>query len=199
MRKMFSLAVAALMATMNVNAQNNGYDTRHEIGISYGAGCNSDIITSFGGALGKALVGAQSDNDSRFGTIAVEYFYHTSKVIGVGAIAGFGQNKEDTRSKNTGELWGSNTDTYYTIMPAVKFNWLRKSHFGMYSKLAAGIMFSRFRYERTDGKENTDNSTDFNWQVSLIGVEAGSATLRGFAELGSGEQGIILAGVRYKF
>ena len=39
----------------------------------------------------------------------------------------------------------------------------------------------------------------FNWQLSLIGVEAGSPYMRAFAELGFGEQGIVCAGLRYKF
>ena len=39
----------------------------------------------------------------------------------------------------------------------------------------------------------------FNFQVSAIGVEVGSPKFRGFAELGYGEQGIALIGLRYKF
>ena len=45
---------------------------------------------------------------------------------------------------------------------------------------------------------NDDASTTFNFQATFVGVEVGGA-LRGFAELGVGEQGIILAGIRYKF
>ena len=37
------------------------------------------------------------------------------------------------------------------------------------------------------------------WQASLLGAEVGSQNLRGFFELGVGEQGIILAGIKYKF
>ena len=45
-----------------------------------------------------------------------------------------------------------------------------------------------------------DDKTDllFNFQASLLGVEFGGA-FRGFVELGFGEQGIALAGLRYKF
>ena len=56
-------------------------------------------------------------------------------------------------------------------------------------------------YNDNDGqvKSEAESLVHVNWQVSLIGIEAGSPTVRGFAELGTGEQGIILAGVRYKF
>jgi hypothetical protein len=38
----------------------------------------------------------------------------------------------------------------------------------------------------------------FNWQLSLLGLEFGSS-IRAFAEVGMGEQGIVLGGVRVRF
>jgi hypothetical protein len=38
-----------------------------------------------------------------------------------------------------------------------------------------------------------------NWQLTAIGVEVGSKQIRAFAELGTGEQGIFLGGIRCKF
>ncbi|MBQ3753757.1 MAG: hypothetical protein II864_09470 [Prevotella sp.] len=85
-------------------------------------------------------------------------------------------------------------------MPAVKFDWLRKKYFGMYSKLAAGATLRQEKYDSNNGSNDYDDSAvHFNWHVSLIGIEAGSPAIRGFAELGIGEQGILQAGVRYKF
>ena len=96
-KKIFLVALTALIATVSMNAQ-AGYYTKHEIGISYGFGSNSDIVNGFGGGLGKSL-----------------------------------------------------------------------------------------------------NKTHFNWQASLVGIEAGGGALRCFAELGIGEQGMALLGIRYKF
>lgn len=48
------------------------------------------------------------------------------------------------------------------------------------------------------GTKDSDSKVVFNWQASLIGMEFGGA-FRGFVELGMGEQGIILGGLRYKF
>ena len=71
----------------------------------------------------------------------------------------------------------------------------------MYSKLAAG-----FTLRRETAKPSNQNMSDasesamhFNWQASLLGIEAGSSVLRGFVEVGVGEQGVALAGVRFKF
>ena len=87
-------------------------------------------------------------------------------------------------------------------MPAVKFDWVRKKYFGVYSKLAIG---ATLRHEKIDYDDNSsyddhnDSELHVNWQLSFLGIEAGSPTLRGFLELGTGEQGIFVAGLRYKF
>ena len=200
MKKILLMAVAALIATVNVSAQ-EGYDTKHEIGISYGFGSNSDIINGFGGGLGKALGGARSENRMRFGALSAEYFYHVSEVIGVGGILSYARYKEDVYWRSDDTKSGVDTNNYFTIMPSVKFNWLRKDHFGMYSKLAAGVSLCNFKSENENknSESETENQVKFNWQASLIGIEAGGSRLRGFAELGFGEQGIGLLGIRYKF
>ena len=90
-------------------------------------------------------------------------------------------------------------------MPSVKFNWLRKNHWGLYSKLAAGVTYAYFNEKYYDelGKNIDDKATAndivFNFQATAIGVEAGGSHVRAFTELGIGEQGIALAGVRFKF
>ncbi len=200
MKKILLVAVAALIATVSVNAQ-AGYDTKHEIGISYGFGSNSDIINSFGGGIGLGLGGSRGDDKKRIGAISAEYFYHASEVIGLGGIFSYARYTQDVIFNRDDSKMGYNADNYFTIMPAAKFNWLRKDHFGMYSKLAAGVTFAKFKYENESGNNsnNTDNLVHFNWQASLIGIEAGGSRLRGFAELGFGEQGIGLLGIRYKF
>jgi hypothetical protein len=87
-------------------------------------------------------------------------------------------------------------------MPSVKFNWLRRDHWGLYSALSAGVMFVRDKVSSNyhgDRKADSDNVTCFMFQVTGIGIEAGGEALRGFAELGFGEKGALCAGLRYKF
>ena len=85
-------------------------------------------------------------------------------------------------------------------MPAVKFNFLRKKNFGLYSKAALGVTYRTEFIDYDDGSEDYDEKDLLlNWQLSFIGIEAGSPYLRAFAELGIGEQGVVCAGLRYKF
>ena len=71
----------------------------------------------------------------------------------------------------------------------------------MYSKLAVGATLRNESFDSDDPAVQDDSDTEVhvNWQASLLGIEAGSPSLRGFIELGTGEQGIALIGLRYKF
>ncbi len=197
-KKLLVMVAFAMMTAMNVNGQNGYDDTKHEVAISYGIDSNSQIIDAFE-HIGGALVGAKFENETFMGPISAEYFYHVKNWLGVGGILAYGQNKQDVYI--LGDKDGVSKNTYLTLMPAVKFDWLRKKHFGMYSKLGVGATLRSEKYDSdtASGKDYSDSEVHVNWQVSLLGIEAGSPTLRGFLELGTGEQGIILAGVRYKF
>ena len=198
MKKNLLMVAVAMMTVMSVNAQ-NGYDeTKQEVAITYGLWSNSEIIDAFEN-VGGALVGAKFENEKFSGPISAEYFYHVKNWLGVGGIIGYGQNKQDVYL--LGDKDGESKNTYLTLMPAVKLDWLRKKHFGMYSKLAFGATLRSEKYNSdvSSSKDDSDSEIHVNWQASLLGIEAGSPTFRGFMELGTGEQGIFLVGVRYKF
>ena len=197
MKKIFVMVAAAMMTAMSVNAQNGYDDTKHEVAISYGIDSNSQIIDVFE-EIGGAMFGGKLENEKFFGPISAEYFYHFEPWLGVGGIVAYGVNKQDVMSGK--DKIGESKNSYYTLMPAVKFDWLRKKNFGMYSKLAVGATLRNEKYDsNNDSNDYDDSEVHFNWQASLLGIEAGSPTFRGFLELGAGEQGIVLVGVRAKF
>ena len=196
MRKLTLLILAAMMGTTGMKAQ-NGYDeTKQEVAVGLGVLPNSQFLDMFE-KVGGALAGAKFENEKFFGPISAEYFYHVKPWLGLGGIIVYGQNKQDTYLNH--EMIGKNKNTYITLMPAAKFDWLHKQHFGMYSKLALGATLRNEKYDRLDGRNSSDSELHVNWQISPLGLEAGSPTVRGFVELGFGEQGIALAGLRYKF
>ena len=82
MKKLMMMVVAAMMATVNVNAQVE--NLRQEIGVTYGTG-----VSVFGDGLGEGLgraiangmfgmgkVGTETYDEKDFGTLSLEYFYH---------------------------------------------------------------------------------------------------------------------------
>ena len=199
MKKILLLAVAAMIATVNANAWED--NVKQEVAISYGVWSNSDIINAFE-TIGTNIVGASTGDEHFMGPIGVEYFYHLNKWFSVGGIGCYGQMHQDlflTGKKNGKD--GEIKNYYLTLMPAMKFDWVRKSHFGVYSKLGIGgtLRNEKIDYDAASKDDYNDTEVHVNWQISLLGLEAGGNRLRGFLEIGTGEQGIFDIGLRYKF
>ena len=198
MKKILVMVTVAMMTAMNVNAQNGYDDTKHEVAISLGGASNSQWIDVFEDLTTAMFTGKLGDRDFD-GPFSAEYFYHVKNWLGVGGIFVYGRSTQDILESD--RKIGDANDNYLTLMPAVKFDWLRKKNFGMYSKLAFGATYrsEKIEYQNVKDKDYDESAFHVNWQVSLLGIEAGSPTLRGFVEVGTGEQGIGLIGVRYKF
>jgi hypothetical protein len=234
--KSMMIAAALLCGTVN-NAQaqsNNYYETEDEVAISFGAGTNSQIFSAFSNLFGvmcEALITSVAtagthtghtsyDNEKYIPPISVEYFHHLNKTVSIGGIGCFNgytsdmffnwqQNSGDgTATLKSKDKIGSAKKYYATLMPAVKFDWVRTKNFGVYSKVGIGLtyMYEKEIQKKDDtgkdiGDKKIHSESRFmgNFQASLLGIEAGSQKIRGFAELGCGEQGILLAGLRYKF
>lgn len=196
------MAAAAFIAATTALAQGNGYDdTKHEVAVSYGAFSNSQWIDILENVTVTVFTGAHVtfDNERFRGPFSAEYFYRVKPWLGVGGIFTFGRNKRDMFSDGTKD--GTLAHNYYTLLPAVKLDWLRKRYFGLYSKVGVGATLRTETLNSDDPTVTSDNSTlaHVNWQISLLGIEAGWPTIRGFVEVGTGEQGVFLAGLRYKF
>ncbi len=229
MKAMKSIIIAAiLLCGTGINAQaqsHDYYNTKHEVGVSIGAGSNTQIINGLSDlcslsaeALVTTAITAGTftgyttyENRSEIAPIAVEYFYHVNKVIGVGGIACFNSKTDDmycntqnnTNNSNSKEKVGEGKKLNLTVMPAVKFDWLRTKNFGLYSKAALGLTYMHEKqtttYKGDDTEVYSDNSVKLNFHATLLGIEGGSQKIRAFAEVGMGEQGIGVLGLRYKF
>ena len=201
MKRIFVLAAVAMMTAVSAQAQDGYEDTKHEIAVSYG-GLSNATWMAFGEDLGTAMISigkVRYEDGKIFGALGLEYFYHVSPVIGVGAIAAYARETKNLYIAN--DMYGELKKNYISVMPAVKFNWLRKKYFGMYSKAAIGATFSskKEEYSKGDFENKSESKVNLDFQASVLGLEAGSPYVRGFVELGVGEQGVFLAGIRCKF
>ena len=191
MKKIFVMAVAAMMATLSVNAQ----DFKHEVGVFYGFESASNVFS----LVTSAISAAAGDQSSFWGPIGVEYYYNVSPVVGLGAVAAYAGCKAEDEKTHKEDL----TESFITVMPSVKFNWLRKKHFGMYSALSAGAMFASVKCndnaKAADPNAKDETVTVFMFQATALGAEFGGEQFRGFVEAGVGEKGVLCAGLRYKF
>ena len=199
MKKTLLILALALVAVPCVNAQ-NGYDeTKHELALSRGILSNSQWIDIFSEVV-LFEAGAEHINGTAYGPFTVEYLYRVKNWLAVGGMFTYGTSSFDIYMQSTSTLEGTEKNRYFTVMPAVKFDWLRTAHFGMYSKLAFGYTYRSMKSDFTDPtkESETDAMGHLNWQVSPLGIEAGFVKVRGFAELGIGEQGVFIFGLRWR-
>ena len=204
MKKVLLLAVAAMMATSTVSAQ-DVKDLKNEIGVSYGLGLSTlgdGIGTGFAEALFSGLSKTEHDRSS-FGSLSVEYLRHVvTPRLAVGGIFSYSRMDDDILDKdNNRAKIGEGTRSYYSVMPAVKWYWVNSNYIGLYSKGAAGIMImhSSNKDLQDASRNESDSKLYFAGQLSVLGLEFGGLHFRGFVEAGVGEQGIFLAGLRAKF
>ena len=193
MKKFFTMVAVAIITATSAQAQSD--ELKNEIGVFYGIGSISNILSIFTSSFAAAV----GDKSSFFGPIGVEYFYHTSPVVALGAMATYSNCKAENEKTGKKDL----KETFISVMPSAKFNWLRKDHFGLYSGLSAGVIFVTLSCENDvkkadpDAKDETKVSIAF--QLTALGAEFGGSAFRGFVEAGFGEKGTLCAGLRYKF
>ena len=192
MKKFLMMVSVAMMTVVNVNAQDG---LKHEVGVFYGVGSASNVLS----VITSSISAATGNQSSFWGPIGVEYYYHVSPVVGLGAVAAYAGCKAEDEKTHKDDL----SETFITVMPSVKFNWLRKKYFGMYSGLSAGVMFisvsANDNAKASDPDAKDETLTSFMFQLTALGVEFGSEAFRGFVEAGLGEKGELCAGLRYKF
>ena len=192
------MVAVAFMTAWNVNAQNE--NLHHELSLSYGLGS----IAQLGDGIGEgiALIFSDKEYDDGFilGPITAEYFYHFNNPrLAIGGSVSYSKWDSDVLIRNSHEKVGETKRNFFSIMPSFKCYWVNKNHFGLYSKVAAGVGFLKNKSKNFElNKENDETNTYFMFQASFIGAEFGSK-FRGFVELGIGDQGFLQAGVRYKF
>ena len=191
MKKILVMVAVAMMTAVSVNAQ----DFKHEVGVFYGFESASNVFS----LVTSAISAAAGDQSSFWGPVGVEYYYNISPVVGLGAVAAYAGCKAEDDKTHKEDL----TESFITVMPSVKFNWLRKKHFGMYSALSAGAMFASVKCndnaKAADPNAKDETVTVFMFQATALGAEFGGEQFRGFVEAGVGEKGVLCAGLRYKF
>ena len=199
MKKIMMMVAVALMTAMNVNAQSE--DLKNEVNVSYGFGSLSQLGDGIGEGLGQVFSNTEYDDGFILGPISVEYFRHCNNPrLAIGGIVSYSKWDSDILKKSgSQEKVGERNRNYFSVMPAIKWYWVNKNSFGLYSKAAAGIAFlNSTEKDLATSKSEDDSSSHFMFQCSVIGAEFGKQ-VRGFAELGFGHQGFVQVGIRYKF
>ena len=196
------LCLGFFTEAQNSNDSNKDY-SKNEIAVSWGVGSNIEIIDVYTNIFTELLARTYSDN-SYSGPITLEYFHHINPRLSFGGMFSYEHASADIFSNwdKTQQNIGKEKSNYFTLMPAAKFEWIHKKTFSLYSKVGAGITFAKstdkYTNQSSQATKESDSDCYFNFQVSAVGVQFGKKVC-GFTEIGFGQQGILSAGVRYRF
>lgn len=89
---------------------------------------------------------------------------------------------------------GSRTVNYFSVMPMVRFAWLRRGIVQLYS--GAGLGFGAYFME--NDRDTVSSRATFNYDLTFIGLSVGR-TWFGYIDFGTGSRGAITAGFGYRF
>lgn len=192
MKKILLVAVALFAAVFTTNAQD--YETpSDEISVSVGYFTHPHVALTFGDAFGGIIDGDASSENS-LGSFGVTYMHNLNKRFGMGATTSYEYIYKNAKD---GKKY---TENFITVMPTVRAYWFRHNHFGMYSRLAAGVALNCSKgYVNGTGEEKSQTDVLFGFHLAPLSMEFGSSKVSGFLELGWGYQGIVNAGVKFGF
>lgn len=203
------------MAFMIVATSLNAQDHKHEIRIGGGLGIDPHLQN-----VRNRFVDTNNLEESGFCGISgiqatgfIEYFNHINKhwaiggSIGISEASGGGARFKREYANAISELADQffrflTTDfdfhsTSQYLMPAVKYSWISRHHFCLYSKAALGIMHYKqdITCDKLPSPQRHENGIRLAYQFSPVGCEFGGERIRGFIELGYGKQGMYNTGV----
>lgn len=123
------------------------------------------------------------------GSNSAEYFHYLGDLVAIGGVISY-------HNFSVVHSGAKDTFTSYSLMPAVKLSWYNRDHFSSYSKLALG---ASLLHELLNEQEGATNRVVFNGQITFLGIDAGWKRFRFFGEVGFGQQGLAVAGLRYRW
>jgi opacity protein-like surface antigen len=159
----------------------------------------NDVYGGYG--LGSAFFWAkQGDASSTItpGTFFAGYSRALGKVVSVGFQASFTRlTLNDSYVDYYGPYESEETNNYWQGMATVRFAYLNKPGFRMYSGVGIGVTMNYYT-DTSDGTTTSGQKLMPAGQLTLLGFRVGRA-LGGFGEFGYGTNGIIIVGMSYKF
>lgn len=125
------------------------------------------------------------------GAWTLSYDYRIKKWVDIGASLSYYGEYSSLYSNVDNTLLRRLNFTCISVMPVVRFTWLNRPWVRMYGSTGLGVRFD------TGRRQYGRSLTAFAGQIS-VGLAVGKSFF-GFAEVGAGAHGVLIAGFGYKF
>jgi len=158
----------------------------------------NDFYISYG--IGSVLYFSNQNSDynkTTTGTFLIGYSRSINRVIAVGFQLSYGNVEKTTTAAYLTDSWYKYNDNYWQGMAGVRFRYLNKPMFCMYSGVGIGVTMDYYS-ETSASYSRTGQKLLPAAQLTLLGFRVGRA-ISFFGEFGIGTNSIVNAGVSYKF
>lgn len=147
-----------------------------------------------------------SDDKKTFGVIGLGYFYNFTKRLAVGGTLSYSTFNKNFYNRITDAKSGNSKEYNLGVTPSVRYSWLAKPRFKMYSGVGASLNMNVFKEKQDEyfGNNKTlsrdsQTSTELVLQITPLGMSFGGKVF-GFWEVNlGGRTGLFTAGAGYRF
>lgn len=204
MKKVLILIGMAVILISPLTAQEKTSFPRHYLSLSVGEPWLNIIYSSWGGGHGYVPIDEwfrpEIYNKSKIElpALSLTYFYSINSWLMVGAEVYYWGAYTRVHERVTDEYMTTVGVTCLSIAPAVRFQYINRKYWGLYSGLSAGIFFNIDGASELYFGSNEYNYTKPAFQLTALGVRFGDR-IYGTAELGLGNKGIFSMGIGTRF
>lgn len=191
--KFIRLALLPVFLFSGIGAATGQQHTRtgegqNEISLSVGVITIPEIVTTLGDIFATSFTGQKVEESEGSGAITVAYSHFASPKFSYGLSATY-ERLTTTYSNPADKIkWNA-----FAFILNGRYHYVSRPSFRLYSGLGAG-------YATFNAKSNNSSFSNgaFAFQVNALGARFGRQ-IGVFAELGFGYEGVIKAGVAYRF
>lgn len=206
MKSLTTLALSLvifMLSTLPLSAQETQFNNRVSAGV--GALTAPDLLEITSSFVTIVISGGTvySGNISSTGAAFLNYDHQLSSSVSVGMGLTYSRLTRDLMFRIADEeiKAGTGSSDYYTFMGRFNHTWLKSEWVRLYYTAAFGFTIIHDKAEieaKYKPVDNSDNSFHVAFQLTPVGIEIGK-TFSVFAEGGLGYNGLVAAGLSYKF
>jgi hypothetical protein len=192
-KKILLCVVTAFLFVSAVNAQSK----KSEIDLGIGVWSTNQMVGTMSDMIISGLTNVKMEDGSYIGVLHLGYKYSLSDRFALGPVFAYDRGTSDAMVNNAKA--GKFTSNYYTLALEADYKYINRDKFKFYSLLGfGGSMLDQKYKEDGTNKEEGQNQTFFNFQVTPVGLKFGGS-FGIFTELGFGYKGIVNVGLFCRF
>lgn len=128
------------------------------------------------------------------GAWSLAYDYRFKKWFDFGFYVSYWGKYGTTRSNVDNTLLSRDRLHRISVVPVVRFTWLNRPIVRLYTSIGMGVVFGGYK----GNFDERASKASFTGQWTPLGIAVGKSFF-GFAEIGVGSQGTLMAGIGYRF